>query len=171
MPPSFDLCHPDGVVGRGSFINLGDQVDGWPAIRKMKKKKKLIYRTDPVILLCCAVASQEGWFDGPGAVPVDRNNPGDIRFAGQLNASAPGWDGTGAPPIATFTSAATGITGLFRQIWLQIAEGQTVAQIIAQWAPVNQNNTSQYLQDVLQWTGLQADVPMLEQIAPLVKLG
>ena len=125
--------------------------------------------TDPVILLCCAIATQEGWFT-PNTIPAMQFNPGDLRYAQQMNASAPGWNGQGAPPIATFTSPETGITGLFRQIWLQVAEGQTVAQIIAQLAPPNENDTSAYLQDVLEWTGLKADVPMLQQIAPLVKL-
>jgi len=128
--------------------------------------------TDPVILLCCAIATEEGWFSTatPPVAPVARNNPGDLRYAQQLNASAPGWNGQGTAPIATFTTPATGITGLFRQIWLQVAEGQTVAQIIAQWAPPNENNTSAYLQNVLAWTGLQANVPMPDQIAPLVNL-
>jgi hypothetical protein len=128
--------------------------------------------TDPVILLCCAIASQEGWWDGPGAIPVERKNPGDLRYAGQLNASAPGWNGQGEAPIATFTSPETGIAGLFRDIWEKIAKGMTVAQIVDVWAPPSDgNDTSQYLKDVLAWTGLVADKPMLEQIAPLVKLG
>ena len=126
--------------------------------------------TDPVILLCCAIATQEGWFGPETNTPVERRNPGDLRYAQQMNATAPGWNGQGAAPIATFSTPETGITGLFRQIWLQIAEGQTVAQIIAQWAPPNENDTSTYLQNVLDWTGLKSDIPMLQQIAPLVKL-
>lgn len=129
----------------------------------------IITKADPVILLCCAIATQEGYFT-PGTIPAIHNNPGNLRFANQINASAPGWDGKAPPPIATFNTPQTGIAGLFRQVWLQIAQGQTVAQIIAQWAPPNENDTSQYLQDVLDWTGLQADVKMLDQLAPLVKL-
>ncbi len=125
--------------------------------------------TDPVILLCCAIATQEGWFT-EGTTPQVRNNPGDLRFAKQVNASAPGWNGQGAPPIATFTSPETGITGIFRDVWAKIAQGLTVKQIIEVWAPPNENDTSAYLQNVLAWTGLQADVPMLQQITPLVKL-
>lgn len=125
--------------------------------------------THPVELLACAIAMQEGWFI-PGTVPVMRNNPGDIRFASQLNASAPGWDGKQPAPIATFKGPAEGITGLYRQLWLQVANKQTVAQIIAQWAPPNENNTSAYLRNVLKWTGLPADKPVLELLPPLVKL-
>lgn len=126
--------------------------------------------THPVELLACAIATQEGWFGDPNNVPRERNNPGNIRFAKQLNASAPGWDGKAPAPIATVSGAAEGITLLFRQPWLQVAEGQTVAQIIAQWAPPNENNTSEYLKNVLAWTGLPSDIPILKLLPLLVKL-
>lgn len=73
-------------------------------------------------------------------------------------------------PIAVFASNALGVNALHRQLRAQIAEGQTVRQIIAQWAPPNENNTSAYLQDVLLWTGLPADTPVLQLLPPLVKL-
>jgi len=130
---------------------------------------QIVKPTDPVILLCCAIATQEGWFS-PGTIPVVRNNPGDLRFAKQLNASAPGWNGQGVAPIATFTTPETGITGIFRDVWAKVAQGLTVAQIISVWAPPNENDTSTYLQNVLDWTGLKSDMPMLQQIAALVKL-
>lgn len=125
--------------------------------------------TDPVSLLACAIATQEGWFT-PGTTPAVRHNPGDLRYAQQMNAGAPGWDGTGSPPIATFTSDETGITGLYRQLWLQVAKHQTVAQIIAQWAPPNENDTSTYLWNVLAWTGLPANTPVLQLLPKLVNL-
>jgi hypothetical protein len=86
-------------------------------------------------------------------------------FAGQLNA-------TGTPgQIATFSSNATGTAALFRQVWAQVAEGQTLRQLINQWAPAAAgNNTSAYLQNVLNWTGLPADTPILELLPPLVNL-
>lgn len=122
-------------------------------------------------LLACAIATQEGYF-ATGTTPAMRHNPGDIRFAGQLNASAPGWlpGGLQAAPIATFLNDAKGIAALYRQLWLQVAEGQTVRQIVAQWAPPNENNTSAYLQNVLAWTGLPADAPVLELLPALVRL-
>jgi len=121
----------------------------------------------PVELLACAIAREEGWLL-PGKTPTLRNNPGDLRYAGQIGASAPGWNYQPPAPIATFIDPAHGITALFRQIWLQVAEGQTVSQIIAQWAPPNENQTSVYAQNVLTWTGLPADVPVLELLPALV---
>jgi hypothetical protein len=122
-----------------------------------------------VELLAWAIATQEGFFT-PGTIPALRHNPGDIRYASQLNASAPGWDGKQPAPIATFKGDKEGITGLYRQLWLQVATGQTVRQIIGQWAPPNENNTSAYLANVLKWTGLPADTPVLQLLPNLQKL-
>lgn len=126
--------------------------------------------THPVELLACAIATQEGWFM-PGSTPQVRRNPGDLRFAGQMGATRPaGASAAALEPIAVFPSNALGVTALFRQLWLQVAEGQTVAQIISQWAPATENNTSQYLQDVLAWTGLPASTRVLDLLPPLERL-
>ena len=124
--------------------------------------------THPVELLACAIATQEGFFI-VGSTPERSNNPGDLRYAGQFGAQQPP-PHTGMPPIATFDTLPHGITALFRQLWLQVAAGQTVAQIVAQWAPPNENNTSVYLQNVLRWTGLAADTPVLQLLSPLQQL-
>lgn len=124
----------------------------------------------PVEALASAIATQEGWFDSPPKLPSLRNNPGDLRYARQIGSSAPGWDGKGASPIATFSSAELGTAALFRQLWLQVASGQTVREIIAQWSPPNENNTGAYLENVLKWTGLPADVPVLELLPPLTRM-
>lgn len=124
--------------------------------------------THPVELLACAIATQEGWFT-PGTIPSILMNPGDLQFAGQIGAYEPLRPDRGQP-LAAFKSVGLGVTALYRQLWLQVAEGQTVRQIVSQWAPPNENNTSAYLQDVLQWTGLPADVPLLELLPPLIQL-
>ena len=125
--------------------------------------------THPVELLCCAIASQEGWWV-EDSIPLMRNNPGDLDYAGQIGARWPAEPGESVPDpdIAIFASKALGVAALFRQVWLQVAEGQTVRQIVAQWAPPTENKTSAYLQDVLQWTGLPADTPVLDLLPPLV---
>ena len=124
--------------------------------------------THPVELLACAIAQQEG-FHVAGATPAVRNNPGDLRFASQIGAQTPP-PSNFPPPIATFDSLPHGIAALYRQLWLQVARGQTVAAIIAQWAPPNENDTGSYLQNVLKWTGLPADVPVLQLLPPLERL-
>lgn len=130
--------------------------------------------THPVELLACAIATQEGWFVA-GTIPATRRNPGDLRYAGQVGATRP--DGTSGPvhpntaePIALFPSAAVGIAALYRQLWLQVAHGQTVRDIIRQWAPPNENNTGAYLSAVLSFTMLPPDVAVLDLLPPLMAL-
>ena len=127
--------------------------------------------THPIELLCCAIATQEGWFDAdPNVIPRARHNPGDLDYAGQLNAT--GIKGE----IATFhgndqgTADQYGIIGLFRDIWALAAQGWTVRQMIEDWAPPPQNDTAAYLDNVLEWTGLPADTPLPQLLPPLVNL-
>lgn len=126
--------------------------------------------THPVDLICSAIATQEGWFEPGQNIPKERNNPGDLRFADQIGATRPNWNKYGNPPIATFTNAKLGITALYRQVWRQVAQGQTLREIINQWAPAIENNTTAYLSAVLQWTGLPADTPILDLLPDLVQL-
>jgi len=120
--------------------------------------------THPVELLACAIATQEGFFV-KGTIPQVRNNPGDLDNAGQIGARFPPSTAPD-PEIAIFTSLPLGVTALFRQVWLQVAEGQTVRQIINQW----DDQDPVYLKNVLQWTKLPADTPVLELLPPLVQL-
>lgn len=123
----------------------------------------------PVESIVSAIARQEGWFDR-SSLPFRRNNPGDLRLAGQRGAHAPAGEPEvlgQAPPIAQFNSAALGVTALYRQVWLQVADGQTLAQLIAQWAPPRENKTSVYLANVAGWTGLPTDVPILNILPAL----
>jgi hypothetical protein len=119
--------------------------------------------THPVELICCAIAIQEGWFAPGNNLPKDNNNPGDLDFAHQLNAEPNG-------RFAKFTSPQTGEAALFRQVWEQVAMGQTLRQLINQWAPTSENDTSAYLKNVMAWTGLPADTPILNLLPPLVNL-
>jgi hypothetical protein len=120
---------------------------------------------NPVELLACAIATQEGFFLPEVTIPKMRNNPGDLDYAGQIGASRPRMS---SPDIyiAVFASLPLGVAALFRQLWLQIAQGQTVTQIINQWS----DNDPVYLANVLAWTGLPPDTPVLELLPTLVEL-
>jgi hypothetical protein len=120
--------------------------------------------TDPVSLLACAIATQEGFFVG-ATIPALRNNPGDLDYASQLGATRP-QPGSPDPSLAVFASLPLGVAALYRQLWLQVAQGQTVRQIIEQWDPGNPT----YLVNVLAWTKLPADVPVLALLPALVAL-
>jgi hypothetical protein len=121
--------------------------------------------TNPVDLLACAIATQEGFFAAGSTIPKTRNNPGDLDYAGQIGAARPPL-GSANPNIAMFTSLPLGVAALYRQLWLQIAQGQTVRQIIEQWDPGNPT----YLANVLAWTKLPADTPVLQLPPALVPL-
>lgn len=120
--------------------------------------------TDPIALLACAIATQEGFFAG-ATIPSQRNNPGDLDFAGQIGATRPTVHDPD-PALAVFASLPLGVAALYRQLWLQVAQGQTVRQIVNQWDPGN----DAYLKNVLAWTGLLSDVPVLQLLPPLVAL-
>lgn len=119
---------------------------------------------DPVRLICCAIAQKEGYFV-EDSIPQLRNNPGDLDYAGQLGAfkvasTAPD------PDIAAFQTKQLGIAAIFRQVWLQVAEGQSLQELITQWDSADPT----YLPDVVAWTGLPVDVPILTLLPDLTKI-
>lgn len=133
----------------------------------------------PVEAIVNAIATQEGWFSAdPKAAPRTRNNPGDLRFAGQKNATAPGWvSGRNTPPpIATFVGdgfapgAKYGATALFRDVWAKVVTGMTFRQIIMVYAPPNENDTAGYIKNMADWTGLPLDKPVISLIPDLVDM-
>ena len=121
-----------------------------------------------VDLIFAAIARQEGFFGEPHNLPIIRNNPLDLRYAGQVGASRPGGKAPsyGQPePIAQFDTLAHGIIAGYRQIWADIARGCSLRSLISSWAPPKENNTTAYLQNVIVWTGISdADTPLLERL-------
>jgi len=135
----------------------------------------------PIDLIVSAIARQEGFFDGSSTLPRLNNNPGDLRYAGQISSHCPrcGASGGKVPPsclrfpthvVANFESLASGVTALYRQVWLQVAEGQTLRQLIYQFAPPNENSSEQYLANVAEWTKLPTEVKILDLLPSLTKI-
>jgi hypothetical protein len=118
--------------------------------------------------LISAIARREGEFSSnPEAIPRARNNPLDLRFAGQVGATRPGNSPKrGEPePIARFDTLEHGIAAGYRQVWLDIARGMSLRELITAWAPPNENDTAAYLAQVQQWTGIEdADRPLLDRL-------
>jgi hypothetical protein len=117
-----------------------------------------------------AIARQEGWFSNDlTLIPKVRNNPMDLRYAGQpgahrpygLSAPAPG----GAEPIAVFETPQKGILAASRQLRLWVAMGYSLKTVIHTLAPPNENNTTAYLANVVTWTGIaDIETPLLNLI-------
>src|ERR1700747_3107226 len=69
---------------------------------------------------------------------ADRNNPGDLRYAGEAGATNEGG-------FASFKTLAEGIAASNKQLNLYASKGiNTIDQIISKWAPPNENNTAAY---------------------------
>jgi hypothetical protein len=133
---------------------------------------------NPIELLVCAIATQEN-------NPL--TNPGNLRYAGQhqaccLRCGARGGvvpltcKGSPSHDIATFvgdkqgTARQWGTLALYRDVLAKTGLGMAIAQAISVYAPPNENETATYLRNVLEWTGLPADVPLVQLLPPLVPL-
>ncbi len=90
-----------------------------------------------------------------GSLAWRNNNPGNLRFVGQPDAS-PGEGG-----FAKFPSYDSGYNALKRQIQIQSDQGQTLSQFINQYAPPSDgNNTSKYLGTLETATGYSGADPL-----------
>ena len=119
---------------------------------------------DWIDVLFGALARQEGAFSAdPNAIPRRRNNPLDLRFAGQVGASVPPGLPASPPPIAQFDTLAHGIAAGYRQLWADIARGDSLRKLIYSWAPPNENDTARYLANVARWLAVgDVDAPLLK---------
>ena len=120
--------------------------------------------------LVSSIARQEGFFAGDQKLtPVVRNNPGDLRYAHQRNATSP--DGTtegmqNPEPIAVFSSLEAGIAALYRDVLAKIATGASLKEVIYVFAPPNENNSATYLANVAAWTGTtDINAPLIRRFA------
>jgi hypothetical protein len=109
--------------------------------------------------LASAIATQEGYFV-KGSRPDRNNNPGDLRRAPWLP-HAVIVDNFWVP-----SSREAGIAGLYHQICLAIARGETLRQLINIWAPPSDNNpTDTYLANVARWVGIKnVDTPLWDYL-------
>ena len=118
-------------------------------------------------ILCSAIARQEGWFASDRTtIPAVRNNPGNLRFAHQANATRPDGSSVGnlqVEPIACFSSAVAGMCALYRDVLAKIAIGMSLRKLIYTHAPPSENFTAVYLQNVQKWTKISdLDKQLLE---------
>lgn len=87
---------------------------------------------------------------------ADRNNPGDLRYAGQVGATNEGG-------FASFKTLAEGIAASNKQLNLYASRGiNTIDKIISSWAPPNENNTAAYKAYVSKFVGKGLD----EELTP-----
>lgn len=111
--------------------------------------------------LANAIATAEGFFVN-GSLPNRNNNPGDLRAAPWLQHPVVGagfWQAE---------SQASGIAGLYHQLALDIARGQSLRALISAWAPPSDgNNTENYINETMRRLGVQGFI--IDPDAPLQK--
>jgi len=95
-----------------------------------------------------AIAQMEG-FNTPGTIAQRNNNPGNLRFVGQVGAT--GKDSKG---FAVFPSAGEGWRALDAQIALDGSRGLTLTQFMGKYAPPSENDTGGYISYVSKQTGI-----------------
>jgi hypothetical protein len=101
--------------------------------------------------LAVLISQMEG-FGKPGEVPTVRNNPGDLRHG--PNAKHP-LDDTGG--IGYYDSVDLGWEDLERQLRLYDKRGLTLQQVIEEYAPPEENDTTEYLRFMCAGLGVTED--------------
>jgi hypothetical protein len=121
-----------------------------------------------ITTLANAIQRVEGYIAPNAQYPnvslaYQNNNPGNLRFANQPGATKACTQTNGC--FAKFPTYDAGYTALENQIQLQADQGQTLSQFINQYAPpADGNNTSAYLQTLMNATGASADTPLTNVI-------
>lgn len=112
--------------------------------------------------LAKAIARFEGW-DHQESVARRLNNPGNLMFAGQPGATpgkVTGADGK-IRNYAKFSTEEQGWAALDRQLKLYAKRGLTLRQMIAKYAPVEDNNNPKgYLHTVATWLEVDPDIEL-----------
>lgn len=109
---------------------------------------------DFLFKLCGAIATAEGFFV-VGSLPQRNNNPGDLRAAPWLK------NPTIEHGFWKAGSVQEGIAGLYHQVALNVARGQSLRQMITAYAPsADGNDTENYIKETSRRVGIDPEVPM-----------
>jgi hypothetical protein len=113
---------------------------------------------DPYWMICCAVATAEGYDDGDGAAPYDLNNPGDLSPGDEAGQSTCGGaQQHGGSAIIVFCTAEGGWRALYTK-FSNIANGRsTVYPATWTWQQVSAKyagNSVAWLNNVTAFLGV-----------------
>jgi hypothetical protein len=109
--------------------------------------------TDKVWEICCAIATAEGFNRGPGAVPYDLNNPGDLSDGASEFGSQP----HSGSNVTTFPTAETGWQWLYNKVQNIVSGGSSVYPQTLSWSGVAQKwagDWSNWLNNVTSYLGV-----------------
>jgi hypothetical protein len=109
-----------------------------------------------------AIAREEGFYaeDVIPTRPQRNNNPGDLEWRPWMTRF---YSTQGDPRFAIFPTATDGFDALRHLLGFPMYKGKTIAQAISQFAPGNENNTRQYIDNVCAWCEQPPDT-IIDQI-------
>lgn len=93
-----------------------------------------------------------------GSISYRLNNPGNLMFAGQKNATPVVLNGH---TFASFPTLADGQAALDRQIAIDANAGLSLRQFVYKYAPPTENNSAKYLADLSSRLGMSPDDPLI----------
>lgn len=133
----------------------------WIEEKRFKKDTRVMAVIDS---LAQAIQKIEGYYPPggnypSGSVAYRNNNPGNLRFANQSGAT--GQDSQG---FAIFDNYGDGYSALQNQISLDASRGLTLSEFVNKYAPPSENNTSSYLNQVSDSTGISPSETLLSAL-------
>ena len=105
--------------------------------------------------LATLIARMEG-FGKPGTIPTVRHNPGDLRHGPHAHHPNPDKPNE----VAWYDTDADGWEDLERQLKLYSQRGMTLRQMVAIYAPPNENDTHNYLDFICEALAMSPDDPV-----------
>ena len=134
------------LIAAGKMLMSPSNPEGWQKF--LDDQKKGIPQDQPRDRLA------DWWHKITGGDPlgIRNNNPGNLRYAGQLGASY------GEGGFARFQTMGEGVEALDKQIRRYESRGlNTIRKIISTYAPKNENNTEAYIRSVAKSLGIDPD--------------
>lgn len=108
--------------------------------------------------LANAIVRMEGYGTAGAPTITNANNPGALRNSPYQNGTVTGPNGT----FATFATYQDGYDALLYDLQQKQSRGLTLRDAIYTYAPPTENNTTNYLTNIVNWTGLSADAPLTD---------
>lgn len=115
-------------------------------------------RTLLIVLIAVAVLGYGGYQVASGFRGIRNNNPGNIRLSGTRWAGQVPIEAQTDPEFVQFLAPEYGIRAMAKILGSYASRGvDTIAEIIATWAPPSENDTAAYVTSVAQRTGIPVD--------------
>jgi hypothetical protein len=120
----------------------------------------------PFDVLMDSTLQTTGGGKGKPSLSVRNNNPGNLTWAHQPGARLGEGTTGGAPgkgaPFAAFESPVKGYLEVLRQIGLDSKRNLDVGGFVTKYAPPHENNTAQYIADLIHRFGVHPNTPISE---------